>query len=535
MSSGGTATAIDEAGHPGHRPSPTSPGSPRCSTTAWSRCTRRCTAASSPTAASESHLADLERARHRAVRPRRLEPLPVPRVARHRDHRHRRPGDDARRGEEPRVGRDRHEPRSVRRRARRAPRPTARSSDDTRRALALEAFARTAAYDAAIVRGSRATRSCPQHLVLALDRTDEHAALRREPAPARRALPHRTAPRAGGTASPSTAASRSRYLNSTTPTPRGSSCTTSATGPTCAIIKHANPCGVAVADDLATAYQRALECDERSAFGGIVALNRPIDAATVERMVAGPQADVVIAPGYDDGTIEALRKKRKNTRLLEAPAPGARRRSTSARSPAASSCRRRTTSPPAATTGASSPRRAPTDRAVARRSSSRGASCGHVKSNAIVLVKDGQAVGIGAGQQNRVESGEIAAKKAAGRAAGGARASDAFYPFPDGIEAAAAAGVAVVIQPGGSMRRREGHRDRPTSSGSRWCSPANGTSCIERARSMTAKMMPGAPVADAVFADLEPRDREARRARHHARARHDPRRRRRRERAATSA
>ncbi|MCB1260096.1 MAG: bifunctional phosphoribosylaminoimidazolecarboxamide formyltransferase/IMP cyclohydrolase PurH, partial [Acidimicrobiales bacterium] len=78
--------------------------------------------------------------------------------------------------------------------------------------------------------------------------------------------------------------------------------------------------------------------------------------------------------------------------------------------------------------------------------------CGHVKSNAIVLVRDGVAWGIGAGQQNRVESGEIAAKKAAGRAEGGACASDAFYPFPDGIEAAADAGVAVVIQPGGAMR-----------------------------------------------------------------------------------
>jgi phosphoribosylaminoimidazolecarboxamide formyltransferase/IMP cyclohydrolase len=80
---------------------------------------------------------------------------------------------------------------------------------------------------------------------------------------------------------------------------------------------------------------------------------------------------------------------------------------------------------------------------------------GHVKSNAIVLVKDGMAVGIGAGQQNRVESGEIAAKKAAGKAIGGASASDAFYPFPDGVEAAAAAGVATVIQPGGSVRDDE--------------------------------------------------------------------------------
>ena len=79
--------------------------------------------------------------------------------------------------------------------------------------------------------------------------------------------------------------------------------------PACAIIKHANPCGVSVDDDLATAYARALECDERSAFGGIVALNRPIDAATVELMVAGPQADVVIAPGYEPGAIEALQAR----------------------------------------------------------------------------------------------------------------------------------------------------------------------------------------------------------------------------------
>src|SRR5690606_6237201 len=91
--------------------------------------------------------------------------------------------------------------------------------------------------------------------------------------------------------------------------------------PAVAIIKHANPCGAAIADDLATAYQRAFECDERSAFGGIVALSHPVDAATVERMVAAAQADVVIAPGYDDGVIEALAKKRKNTRLLTAAPP----------------------------------------------------------------------------------------------------------------------------------------------------------------------------------------------------------------------
>jgi phosphoribosylaminoimidazolecarboxamide formyltransferase / IMP cyclohydrolase len=222
------------------------------------------------------------------------------------------------------------------------------------------------------------------------------------------------------------------------------------TQPTCAIIKHANPCGVAVDSTLADAYQRALECDERSAFGGIVAVNRPIDTATVERIVAGPQADVVIAPRYEDGVIEALQKKRKNTRLLEAPAPSGQAldlRQISGgflvQEPHHFAATRNEWR--VVTKAAPTPEQW-RDLELAWR------ICGHVKSNAIVLVKDGQAVGIGAGQQNRVEAGEIAAKKAAGRARGGACASDAFYPFPDGVEAAAAAGVAAIIQPGGAVR-----------------------------------------------------------------------------------
>jgi phosphoribosylaminoimidazolecarboxamide formyltransferase/IMP cyclohydrolase len=217
-----------------------------------------------------------------------------------------------------------------------------------------------------------------------------------------------------------------------------------------AIIKHANPCGVALSDDLESAYQRALECDERSAFGGIVALTHPVDAATAERMVAGPQADLIMAPGWEPGTVDALIAKRKNTRLLtagppEPPALDFRQISggflvQDAHYFAATRDDWRIVT-----------KRVPTDTEW-RDAELAWRICGHVKSNAIVLVKDGQAVGIGAGQQNRVESGEIAAKKAAGRAQGGACASDAFYPFPDGIEAAAAAGVAVVVQPGGAMR-----------------------------------------------------------------------------------
>jgi len=178
-----------------------------------------------------------------------------------------------------------------------------------------------------------------------------------------------------------------------------------------------------------------------------------IDQATVEEMVAAAQADVVIAPGYEDGVIEALAKKRKNTRVLTAtpPTPFTRdyrqidggflvQEAHQFKSP--TSAWRVVT------------KREPTAEEM-RDAELAWRVCGHVKSNAIVLVKGGQAVGIGAGQQNRVESGMIAASKAAGRAKGGASASDAFYPFPDGIEAAADAGVAVVIQPGGSMRDDE--------------------------------------------------------------------------------
>jgi phosphoribosylaminoimidazolecarboxamide formyltransferase/IMP cyclohydrolase len=226
-----------------------------------------------------------------------------------------------------------------------------------------------------------------------------------------------------------------------------------AAGAAVAIVKHANPCGAAVAGDLATAYQRALEGDERSAFGGIVALGQQVDSATAERMVAGPQADVVIAPGYDDGVIEALAAKRKNTRVLSAPAPVADR--VHLRQLAggflAQSARHfaRGRSGWRVATKVQPTEEQWRDAELAWR------LCGHVKSNCVVLVKDGQAVGIGAGQQSRVGAAEIAAAKAEGRAAGGASATDGFYPFPDGVEAAAAAGVAVVVQPGGSVRDDE--------------------------------------------------------------------------------
>ncbi len=223
--------------------------------------------------------------------------------------------------------------------------------------------------------------------------------------------------------------------------------------PAVAIIKHANPCGAAVAGDLATAYRLAYEADEKSAFGGIVALNRPVDEATAAAMVSAAQADVVIAPGYAPGTVEALIARRKNTRLLQAPPPGddglhVRQISGGflVQEPyrfAASRADWRLVT-----------RLAPTEEQWADTELA-WKLAGYTKSNAVVLVAGGQAVGIGAGQQSRVDAGEIAARKAAGRGKGGACATDAFYPFCDGLDAAISAGAAVVIQPGGSVRDQE--------------------------------------------------------------------------------
>ena len=221
--------------------------------------------------------------------------------------------------------------------------------------------------------------------------------------------------------------------------------------PAAAVIKHANPCGAAVADDIATAYQRAHECDAVSAFGGIVAVNRPVTAAMAEAM-ADVFTEVLIAPEYEEFALALLAKK-KNLRVLHAPPPEAADLEVRTLGGAAL-----VQTPDTVTMDRSTwqvvTERAPTDEQwadleLAWRVAAR------VGSNCIVLAKDRQAVGIGAGQQNRRDAGRIAAEKAAGRAAGGACASDAFFPFRDGLDAAAEADCATVIQPGGSVRDQE--------------------------------------------------------------------------------
>jgi phosphoribosylaminoimidazolecarboxamide formyltransferase/IMP cyclohydrolase len=220
-----------------------------------------------------------------------------------------------------------------------------------------------------------------------------------------------------------------------------------------AIIKHANPCGAAVAGDLVRAYERALECDPLSAFGGVVAIGGAVDADVAEAIAAGPQADVIIAPSYTPEAVDKLVKRRKATRLLSGPAP--ERATRQLRSLGASILVQDVdafVSPRSSWQTVT--KRAPTedewrDLVLAWR------VCGRTTSNAIAVVNAGQAVGVGAGQQSRVVAAEIAVQKAGERAKGGAGASDAFFPFPDGLLVLADAGVTAVVQPGGSVKDGE--------------------------------------------------------------------------------
>ena len=217
-----------------------------------------------------------------------------------------------------------------------------------------------------------------------------------------------------------------------------------------AIIKHANPCGAAIGPDLVTAYERALEADPMSAFGGVVAIGGDVSADVAVAVAAGPQADVIIASSYAPEALEKLKSRRKATRLLSGPAPETVVRQL--RSLGASVLVQDADAfvVPHAEWRLVTTRR-PTDDewsdlVIAWR------VCGRTTSNAIAIVTGGQAVGVGAGQQSRVVAAEIAAQKAGERAKGGAGASDAFFPFPDGLLVLADAGVTAVVQPGGSVR-----------------------------------------------------------------------------------
>ena len=329
-------------------------------------------------------------------------------------------------------------------------------SDATRRRLARSAFAHTAAYDAAIVAwfdedpsSDHANDLLKPSLHLALDRVHD---LRYGENPHQAGARYRAAGSSGWWDTAVVHGGKAMsYLNLFDTEAAWRLVHRLGDEPCAVVVKHANPCGAAVGSDIADAYLSAHQCDPMSAFGGVVAVNRPVTPAMAEAL-SEVFTEVVVAPAYEPDAL-ALLGERKNLRVLEAGPPGWPELDvrgidggllvqTADDLVAEPSVWRVVT------------KREPTGaewddlefawRVVAR-----------VSSNAIVLVKNRCAVGIGAGQQNRRDAGRIAAEKAAGRAIGGACASDAFFPFRDGLDAVADAGVTAVVQPGGSLRDGE--------------------------------------------------------------------------------
>jgi phosphoribosylaminoimidazolecarboxamide formyltransferase/IMP cyclohydrolase len=223
------------------------------------------------------------------------------------------------------------------------------------------------------------------------------------------------------------------------------------TEPAVAIIKHANPCGIAVGADVAEAHRRAHACDPVSAFGGVIATNVPVSVAMAEQ-VAEVFTEVILAPGYADGAVEVLAAK-KNIRILvvEPLAPGG---TEFRRIDGGLLVQERDTvdAEHDAAPGWILACGEPADAATLADLEFAWKACRSVKSNAILLAHDGASVGIGMGQVNRVDSSRLAVSRAGERAAGSVAASDAFFPFPDGLEILLEAGVRAVVQPGGSVR-----------------------------------------------------------------------------------
>ena len=223
--------------------------------------------------------------------------------------------------------------------------------------------------------------------------------------------------------------------------------------PAATVIKHTNPCGLALHDDQPTAYRRAFEGDSISAYGGIVAFNRPLTTDTA-RAMRGVLFDIIIAPSYEEDALEVLRRRRR-TRLIEvAPASGPQE-----------GLDVRLVSGGALVQQTDDIVESPSDWKVVTERKPTGAELAdlafawkaakHIKSNTIVLAKDNILVGMGAGQPNRVVSVHLALRIAEDKAQGSVLASDAFFPFADNIEMAASGGITAIAQPGGSIRDEE--------------------------------------------------------------------------------
>jgi len=320
---------------------------------------------------------------------------------------------------------------------------------DLRRELAAEAYAHTAYYDAAVA-GWLGEDLFPPELPVGGRLVEK---LRYGENPHQQAGFYRLPSAIGGLGSAKQLQGGELSYNNIQDAAAAFALASDLQHPAAVIVKHTNPCGCAISADIADAYRRAYECDPTSAYGGVVALNRPLDADTAEE-ITKIFVEVVIAPGFRPEALEVMGRKAK-VRLLEVAPVHALWGDLEFRSVPGGFL-------------AQTPDTARLDRGSARVVTGRAPTeaeweqldfawkvVKHVKSNAIVLARDAAAVGVGAGQMSRVESVELAVRRAGARAGGTVLASDAFFPFADGVEAAIAAGVTAIAQPGGSVRDQD--------------------------------------------------------------------------------
>jgi phosphoribosylaminoimidazolecarboxamide formyltransferase / IMP cyclohydrolase len=314
---------------------------------------------------------------------------------------------------------------------------------ETRERLALAAFEQTAQYDSIVSSYLGGTG-----LVLVLNKT---ADLRYGENPHQQAALYRTA-EGGGVANAELLSGKEMSFNNYVDADAAWQLVCDFDATTCAIIKHTNPAGVGQGETVAVAYQRALATDPVSAFGGIVAINRSVDA-TAAQEITKIFTEVVIAPGYDSAALEILQTK-KNLRVLRMSsvelAQGPEYKQISGGMLVQTRDQHQLRREDLKVVSA----RQPTDEEM-RALLFGWTVCKHTKSNAIVYARDGQTVGVGAGQMSRVDSVRIGAMRAQLPVAGSVLASDAFFPFRDGIDEAARHGITAVIQPGGSVRDDE--------------------------------------------------------------------------------
>ncbi|WP_332643654.1 bifunctional phosphoribosylaminoimidazolecarboxamide formyltransferase/IMP cyclohydrolase [Aeromicrobium sp.] len=325
---------------------------------------------------------------------------------------------------------------------------------EQRKQLAAQAFAHTAAYDVAVASWFASAYVQPTDSVFPdfLGATWERSAVLRYGENLHQPAALYTSGR-GGLANAVQLHGKEMSYNNYVDTDAARRAVGDFDAPAVAIIKHANPCGIAVGTDVGEAHARAHACDPVSAFGGVIAANRPVTVAMAEQ-VAEVFTEVIVAPDYEPGALDVLQAK-KNIRILQVPVEAGR--SPVELRPVSGGVLLQKVDRVDAEGDASSTwtlvAGEPADEATLADLEFAWTACRAVKSNAILLAKEGASVGVGMGQVNRVDSCKLAVERAgAERAAGSVAASDAFFPFPDGPEILMAAGVRAIVQPGGSIR-----------------------------------------------------------------------------------